>query len=148
MLRDATVSAAIRGACVGGRALGGSIFLGCACPDNPERREVLENSYYWRRSPPSIRFLSRTGLGVAPLGSGATPFVSAANSVCPDNLPPTLRRIFVQLKRAEWERVFKRVFRLFHLPRLIRHAYPEFRSYPMQELTNGRNGGRPRTNTK
>ena len=35
---------------------------------------VLENSYYWRRPPPFIRLLSRTGLGVAPLGSGAAPF--------------------------------------------------------------------------
>jgi len=37
---------------------------------------VLENRYYWRQSPIFIELQSRTGLGVAPLRSGATPFVA------------------------------------------------------------------------
>jgi len=85
-------------------------------PDNPERRGVLENRYYWRRPPPFIRLLSRTGLGVAPLGSRSHPSCLRSKSVCPDNLPPSLRRIIVQLKRAESEQVFKRV------PDLVRFA--------------------------
>jgi hypothetical protein len=77
---------------------------------------VLENSYYWGRPSPFIRLLRRTGLGVAPLGSGAAPFVCRSSPVCPDNLPPCLRWIVVQLKRAESEQVFKRV------PDLVRFA--------------------------
>jgi len=47
----------------------------CAWPHDALAARVLENSYYWRRPSPSIRLRSRTGLGVAPLGSGATPSV-------------------------------------------------------------------------
>jgi hypothetical protein len=36
---------------------------------------VLEYRYYWRQSPIFVDLLSRTGLGVAPPGSGATPFI-------------------------------------------------------------------------
>ena len=38
---------------------------------------VLEYRYYWRQSPIFVDLLSRTGLGVAPPGSGATPFYFA-----------------------------------------------------------------------
>ena len=86
---------------------------------------VLENSYYWRRPPAFIRLRSRTGLGVAPLGSGAAPLVCRSNPVCPDNLTPRLRWIFVQLKRSESEQVFKRAPTWSGLQRLTRHPYPE-----------------------
>ena len=46
---------------------------------------VLENSYYWRRSPACIRLLRRTRLGVAPLGSGATPFFRTRLSISPSS---------------------------------------------------------------
>ena len=86
-----------------------------SAPTTPNGARVLENSYYWRHPPPFIGLLSRTGLGVAPLGSRHLSCLRS-NPVCPDSLPPSLRRIFVQLKRAESEQVFKRV------PDLVRFA--------------------------
>jgi len=86
---------------------------------------VLENSYYWRRPPPFIRLLRRTGLGVAPLGSGAAPLVCRSNPVCPDNLTPRLRWMFVKLNAPNRNRFSSVSPTWSGLHQLTRHPYPE-----------------------
>jgi hypothetical protein len=152
-----------------GKRVDANLSFSAGVPLAPAR--VLESSYYWRRPPPFIRLLRRTGLGVAPLGSGAAPLVCRSNPVCPDNLTPPLRWIFVQLKRSESEQVFKRVpdlarfasinsspisrkYRNSQCGSSIMYAYTCCRcsncaaQVVLEEQRGSNSGGRPRTNTK